>query len=166
MVAHGSSENYLVSTMSDVALTILPADVKATSQAPRIHNVRRSSYYPPCGRQSDVTGTVSAPVTSPHFESGGVMTSPDCVCAGSDSDIILEDQPISRRGSGPPSLHEQPARQSRRAGCLTSQWRQDYSSDCSCLSTSSSMRVHSARSVSLSKSSRKGVSSPSGKMLA
>ena len=75
----------------------------------RIPCLHRGFDHPPRGRQSDVTGTVPAPVTSSHSQSDDVMTSPDCVSAGSDSHIILEDQLISRRGSGPPSLHEQPA---------------------------------------------------------
>ena len=44
--------------------------------------VRRGPGYPPCGRQGDVTGTVSAPVASPHTKSGDVMTSFDLVYAG------------------------------------------------------------------------------------
>ena len=39
----------------------------------RIPCLHRGFDYPPCGRQSDVTGAVSTPVTSP-----------DRVCAGSD----------------------------------------------------------------------------------
>lgn len=50
----------------------------------RIHTARRDPDYPPYGRQSDVTGTFYTPVTSPHFEPDDVMTSPDCVCAGSE----------------------------------------------------------------------------------
>lgn len=45
----------------------------------RIPRLHRGFGCPPCGRQSDVTGTVSAPVTSPHSKSGDVMTSPDRV---------------------------------------------------------------------------------------
>ena len=48
----------------------------------RILVARRSSGYPPSGRQSDVTGTDYAPVTSAYFKSGGVMKSPDRICAG------------------------------------------------------------------------------------
>ena len=50
----------------------------------RARSVHCGSGYPPCGRQSDVTDTFSAPVTSPHSQSGDVMTSPDRVCAGND----------------------------------------------------------------------------------
>ena len=45
--------------------------------------LRRAPYtyrgfdYPPYERQNDVTGTVLAPVTSPHLESDDVMTSLD-----------------------------------------------------------------------------------------
>lgn len=55
----------------------------------RIHTARRSFGYPPCGRQNDVTGTIFAPVTSSHSMSGDVMTSPDCVCAGSEDALSL-----------------------------------------------------------------------------
>ena len=47
--------------------------------------LHRGSSYPPRERQSDVTGTFSAPVTSLHFKSSDVMTSPCCVYAGSET---------------------------------------------------------------------------------
>ena len=50
----------------------------------RAYVIHRGSDYPPCGRQGDVTGTLLAPVTSPHSKSGDVMTSNSCVSAVSD----------------------------------------------------------------------------------
>ena len=48
----------------------------------RIPCLHRGFGCSPCGRQSDVTGTAYAPVTSPHSKSADVMTSPNRVCTG------------------------------------------------------------------------------------
>ena len=62
----------------------------------------RSFDYLPCGRQSDVTGAVSAPVTSPYSKSDDVMTSLDRVCAGRhDNSRTSASRPRRIGGQGP-----------------------------------------------------------------
>ena len=68
----------------------------------RARGVRRDSGCPPCGRQSDVTGTVLAPVTSPHSKPGDVVTSPGCISAGRyDSSRTPASRPRRIGGQGP-----------------------------------------------------------------
>ena len=88
----------------------------------RIHAVRRGFGYPLCGRQSDVTGTFSAPVTSPHFKYDDVMTSLDRVCAGRhDNSRTPASRPRRIGGQGP----KRPPSSRRERGNGAASWTQN-----------------------------------------